>query len=156
MLLNLKFSGSTTGFCVAQTKIPWFTHGDLCSSNLSTLVHPRGFVWVCCSILSTLVHPRGFVWVCCSKLSTLVHPRGFLLLNLKYPGSTTVFCVAKSKVPWFTHGDLCSSNLCSLVHPRGFVWVCCSIVGTLIHPRAFVLLNLKYPGSPTGICVPQT
>jgi hypothetical protein len=96
------------------------THGDLCSSNLSTLVHPRGFVWVCCSILSTLVHPRGFVFVCCSNLSTLVHPRGVLLLNLKYPGSTTVFCVAKSKVPWFTHGDLFSSNLSN---PHKIPWV---------------------------------
>jgi hypothetical protein len=38
---------------------------------------------------------------------------------------------------------------------RCFVWVCCSILGTLIHLRGFVLLNLKYPGSPTGLCVGQ-
>jgi hypothetical protein len=62
-----------TGFCVAQSYVPWFTHGVFCCSILSTQFHPWGF------LLLNLMYP--------------ISPRGFVLLNLKYPGSHTGFFV---------------------------------------------------------------
>ena len=128
LLLNLKFSGSTTGFCgfVAQLKYPGSTTG-FC---VGLLLNPRG------------KYPGSTTGFCVG-----------LLLNLKYPGSTTGFCVGLLFNPsicvqprvccsilstLFNHGVLCGfvsttgSILSTLVQPRvAFVWVCCSILSLL-------------------------
>ena len=44
VLLYLKYPGSPTGICVAQSYVLCFTHGVFCCSILCTLIHPEGFV----------------------------------------------------------------------------------------------------------------